>query len=282
MPPKIKNLLWRCARNVLPVRDNLRSKRVWIGRGCPMCGYMVETLEHLFCDCVFGEGVWGAVNVLQGRDFASFLTHVIGRLSVEEAWTLAAVFWTIWTARNDVVWHNKIPERVNASEQMLRLQLTWKEAYAVQRPTVRHAPEWISPPCYTVKCNVDAALSGEGASFGAVVRDHNGGFVAAKSGQMDGVVDPYMAEALGVKEALTWLKAQHHKTYGVLVFPMSREQRTVWLMSIARDIWSVSVSHVKRTANCVAHGIARATGSLAASGVWFDIPPACIVNYFNQ
>ncbi|XP_019177860.1 PREDICTED: uncharacterized protein LOC109173056 [Ipomoea nil] len=55
--PKVRNLLWRCARGVLPVRENLKTKRVFIGGGCPFCGHLAETPEHLFYECCYAREV---------------------------------------------------------------------------------------------------------------------------------------------------------------------------------------------------------------------------------
>ncbi|XP_019186587.1 PREDICTED: uncharacterized protein LOC109181291 [Ipomoea nil] len=253
-------------------------------------------MEHLFCDCAFAEGVWGDVNIRQRRDIIGFLNHSLGSATEEETARLAAAFWTIWLWRNDVVWNNKIPDVVSAHDQMHRQRLGWKEAYRTTEHPARQAVTWKPPPRHTVKCNVDAASSVEVASFGAVVRDHAGDFVAAKSGRIEGVIDPYMAEAIGVKETLTWLKEQHHRSIIIesncLSFCNAFNSSTFDLsyvglivkqcLSIARDIGNVRVTHVKRSANCVAHELARATGSTAALGVWIDIPPACIARFFTQ
>ncbi|XP_019178318.1 PREDICTED: uncharacterized protein LOC109173534 [Ipomoea nil] len=139
------------------------------------------------------------------------------------------------------------------------------------------AAMWTPPPRHTLKCNVDAASSIEGASYGAVVRDHAGDFVAAKSGRIEGIVDPYMAEAIGVREMLSWLKEQHHRSIIIesdcLSFCNAFNSRSFDLsyvglivkqcVLIARDIGDVSITHVRRSANCVAHELARATGSTA-------------------
>ncbi|XP_019150316.1 PREDICTED: uncharacterized protein LOC109147128 [Ipomoea nil] len=214
IPPKVKNFLWRCALNILPVRDNLRIKM-------------------------------GSKNVLQGRNFFEFLSTVIGNATVDVVMHAAAVLWIVWSTRNDVVWK---------------------------------------------------AVFGAGASFGIVVRDHGRRFIAAKSGWLNDVDDPYMAEAIGVREALTWLKAQDHSViilesdclnfctaFNSVISDFSYVGLVVkQCVSIARDMGSVKVSHVKRSANRVAHALARVTVSLSDSGVWYGIPPICIENVLTQ
>ena len=67
---------------------------------------------------------------------------------------------------------------------------------------------WLKPSVGWVKCNVDAAIvcSRGLISFGAVIRLPRGDFIAAKSDILPGSFEAREAEALGVKEALSWLK----------------------------------------------------------------------------
>ncbi|XP_019182016.1 PREDICTED: uncharacterized protein LOC109177169 [Ipomoea nil] len=257
-PPKVRNFLWRCARDVLLVRDNLRLKRVWIGGGCPICGFATESMAHLFCECDFAKQLWGTNDVLHGRGFISFMDHILGSQGADDA-----------------------------------LRVTWSAAYCQARSVVERArtrEHWTSPPAGSLKCNVDASVAEGGASFGLVVRDHLGCFVAAKRGVLTDEHDPYVAEALAAKEALTWLKEQRLNNIilesDCLNFCNAFNSQSVdfsyvglivkQCRVIASDIGNVCIAHVRRSANRVAHELARATGSLAGSEVWFKIPPSCI------
>ncbi|KAK9166890.1 hypothetical protein Scep_002081 [Stephania cephalantha] len=42
--------------------------------------------------------------------------------------------------------------------------------------------------------------------MGVVLRNENGGFLSAMGGKQDGVLDSRIAEVVGVREALSWLK----------------------------------------------------------------------------
>ncbi|XP_019179038.1 PREDICTED: uncharacterized protein LOC109174248 [Ipomoea nil] len=299
IPPTVKNFLWRCARDILPVRENLRRKRVWIGGGCPMCNHEAETAQHLFCECVFASTVWEAVDVLQGRQLLSFMDHTIGNSPTLTAVKLAAVFWTIWKCRNDVVWNAKVVSTLEAINRARQSQVIWASAYSKAPRATRvaeNAGVWVPPADGTLKCNIDAAIFAEGASFGAVIRDHTGGFVAAKSGWLGGVNDPFLAEVIAAKEALTWLKDQDRANYVLesdcLNFCNAFNSSNVdfsyvgliikQCLSIANDMGTVKVVHIKRTVNRVAHELARATVSESVSGVWESIPPACIVHLFSH
>ncbi|XP_074363333.1 uncharacterized protein LOC141703795 [Apium graveolens] len=67
---------------------------------------------------------------------------------------------------------------------------------------------WRRPDLGWLVCNVDAAVfkTGGRSSFGCVLRNDQGHFVAGYGGFWTGIVDPKVAEALTFKEALSWLK----------------------------------------------------------------------------
>ncbi|XP_019198431.1 PREDICTED: uncharacterized protein LOC109192314 [Ipomoea nil] len=144
---------------------------------------------------------------------------------------------------------------------------------------------WNPPPRGSLKCNVDAATFSCGAGFGAVLRDHTGRFVAAKSSHVEGIHDPFTAETIAVKEALTWLKGLHCSSIIIesdcLNFCTAfnsaySDYSYVGLLikqclSIANDIGEVIVCHVKGSTNRVTHELARATGSVFALREWVVI-----------
>lgn len=68
--------------------------------------------------------------------------------------------------------------------------------------------QWQPPSLNRVKVNVDVALFDDlnRYSHALVVRDHNGTLVEASSKCCPGLVSPEIAEALGIREALSWIK----------------------------------------------------------------------------
>lgn len=54
---KIRNLLWRCVKEILPVRATLRKRRVEVQAECPVCGSGEETVSHIFLECAGVAGV---------------------------------------------------------------------------------------------------------------------------------------------------------------------------------------------------------------------------------
>lgn len=58
VPNRIRNFLWRLAKNSLPTRFNLSRKGVQVDLLCPLCFQAVERQEHLFMQCPLAALVW--------------------------------------------------------------------------------------------------------------------------------------------------------------------------------------------------------------------------------
>ncbi|XP_019191707.1 PREDICTED: uncharacterized protein LOC109186235 [Ipomoea nil] len=298
VPPKVRNLLWRCARGVLPVRKNLKLKRVWIGGGCPLCGFYTETVKHLFGECNYAREAWGEDGVLQGRNLQQFMDQYLGLVNADQAVNFAAIFWVIWEMRNDAVWRNVSPNLAGMCVRVAEHITSWKTSFRRGMSLDGHTGSvamWKPPPTHMLKCNVDAVVFSNGAGIGAVVRDHGGRFVAVRNGSIPDSSDPLMAEAIAAKEALTWIKSLHYDNIilesDCLNFCNAFNSRNfdysyVGLIvkqcrCIANDIGNIRVCHVKRSANRVAHELARATDSSTVSRTWDFIPPLYISNLLS-
>lgn len=139
---------------------------------------------------------------------------------------------------------------------------------------------------------MDAALYGDDVGFGLVLRDHTGAFVSAFNARLNCGNDPYLAEAMAIREALSWMKRNGYTNFILetdnLNFCLNFNSCNLDLSyvgllikqcrSIANDIGNVSIHHVRRSANHVAHVLARATGSMSVLGSWMSVPPACIAH----
>ncbi|XP_019177674.1 PREDICTED: uncharacterized protein LOC109172886 [Ipomoea nil] len=233
---------------------------------------MSETIEHIFCECIWARRLWGEDDVLQGRCMQSLMESVLSRSNRERAFKLAAIIWTIWIARNEIIWRQASLSIESLRGQVERLRIMWKDAFITDRQRVvvqACVSRWILPPHSTLKCNVDAALFEDGVGSGAVVRDHDGHVVAVRSGKIVCDRDPFMAEVVAAKETLVWLTGLQRcriilesdclnfcnafnsrlvdysyvglvikqcvllaRDIGTSKSNMSREQRTEWLMNL--------------------------------------------------
>ncbi|XP_062081298.1 uncharacterized protein LOC133786098 [Humulus lupulus] len=137
--------------------------------------------------------------------------------------------------------------------------------------------DWIPPEEGCNKVNTDAGLfESKGCySFSCVARNHHGQWVEAIFQCRRGNVTPELAEAIAIKEALSWIKdsgwqkvtlesdcllvvqalrsPSHHSSYFGRIIDVCKSL----LASIKPRV--VNVKFIKRSANNVAHSLARST-----------------------
>lgn len=135
--------------------------------------------------------------------------------SIKNKAKLITLCWSLWRARNDLVWNGKrisamkivakawenLSQWVNAQNRSVSAPLT--------PPNVGDgAVCWVKPQIDEVKITVDAAIfNSQGISgMGLIARNHNGHLLLAKSKTVAEILNPTLAEVLAIKEALSWLK----------------------------------------------------------------------------
>ncbi|KAM6569155.1 hypothetical protein CsatB_017140 [Cannabis sativa] len=300
LPPKVKNLLWRALTDCLPTLVSLQTKRVHVYSVCSLCNFEPETTFHLMVGCSFTKacverGLGLVINNGEEDFGAWFEAFCISHLT-DNIEKLAMILWSVWGARNDLVWNDKAisVERV-VSSAITYLDL-WKSAqnsnggassFSSQfRAGVEH---WIKPSLGELKVNCDAALfSGERShGLGWIARDHAGLCVSAAAVKHRGDIDPVVAEALSMKEALSWIKScwEDSRTVEglcptavllesdclVLVNAITSKSHILSplglivldCISLIRSFSSfdISVQFVKRSGNQAANWLARSSGS---------------------
>ncbi|XP_019198406.1 PREDICTED: uncharacterized protein LOC109192287 [Ipomoea nil] len=144
-----------------------------------------------------------------------------------------------------------------------------------------------------LKLNTDAAIDLENnrVGFGWVLRDDCGQFVAASSIPGEGASSPKEAEAMAIREALSWTKrinlhnVQIECDAQLVVQSLNHVQEVsscdlvlLDVIDMLRSLTGVAISYVNRTANSVAHNLAREACSMSVRQEWVSTPPSCIVN----
>nr|GMD63473.1 uncharacterized protein LOC109159432 [Ipomoea batatas] len=190
VPPKVENLLWRCMWNILPVRVLLRNRHVWDGR-------QGSSVQH--SDCL-----------------AMLLNTALCSPSVKDFVHIAAKLWLVWNARNDAVWKGKFLRVDYLLRQVESLLDLWVSDYSRDVVVTAVAPgatSWSPLPIHRLKCNVDTALFEDGVGYGLVVKSHTGAFVSTHNARLDCGRDLYLAGAMAVKEALSWMKINGYSDF---------------------------------------------------------------------
>nr|GMD45596.1 uncharacterized protein LOC109160848 [Ipomoea batatas] len=202
----------------------LLQRRVEIPPDCPLCHKEVESRSHLFLDCEFSKPVWDntilPLHILEAS-FESWLSQVVDLDDENKSRSIIAILWTVWKNRNEYVWNNK-QWNVNA----IRISVTncikdWQCWCDLQKANTSSIPlqtvqRTQGIDASWVYCEVDASVIENSASFGAVIHTHSGLFLAAISGPLRPVNEARLAEALAIKEALSWLKSKQWQKICIL------------------------------------------------------------------
>ncbi|KAH9792007.1 putative reverse transcriptase/RNA-dependent DNA polymerase [Citrus sinensis] len=198
VPGNVKNFLWRAATNVLPTFDNLLRRRVQVLPLYAVCNTCNQSIIHILVDCGFAKACWIASPVGYIGHISSFMEWlgiIFNRCSKEECELVAMVCWRIWAQCNDKVWNircGRVYQIINSAGHLLHQWHYWRKQFMFDDA-------------------VESSLS-HGASkisFGCVVRNFEGTFLAAKCDCFAGSFGAREAEALGVREAPSWLKCLH-------------------------------------------------------------------------
>nr|GME05468.1 uncharacterized protein LOC109186242 [Ipomoea batatas] len=199
------------------------------------------------------------------------------RLSSSQLGYFIIFCWEIWKQRNNKIWNNKAPAPVrvvlhNAKSFLEEWRMAASSGLQVSDASRREDVSWSKPQHGFLKMNVDAAINSEHArmGFGCVIRDANGCFVAAKETKWNGIFTPREAEAVAVREALSWIKTLNFDKVHVetdsltVVQSLNQECGESSFHLVVKDIKNllscfahVFLSFVKRSVNRAAHLLAK-------------------------
>lgn len=211
--------------------------------------------------------------------------------TTEQCALLALFCWSIWNRRNKWVWSRVETSVFGTTSAAMNLLTDWKTA---QLERTRYTPvvnsstrRWQVPQQDWVKVNVDAAIFGDTGTFGigGVIRDANGRLVRAMCKQELGSWSPREAEALSLKEVLSWTKR-----YGFTRCVFETDSKLLAdacnggsgrsyfhsIVSSCVELFNhfedVIVRFVHRSANAVAHLLARVSRSMSDLQEWEHVP----------
>ncbi|XVF73428.1 hypothetical protein PTKIN_Ptkin12aG0201100 [Pterospermum kingtungense] len=220
VPPKVKNFVWRAAREILPTRDRLRSRGVDVPMTCIFCSNALENSWNLFIDCTFAQSCWqhiGLADKVNGLtstadSFMEWLFAAIGALQDPVVGKIVMIIWSIWRERNERFWKNI--QRHTSSMVCHGLECLCEWLQVENQSDVPRAfqgsfgcSKWHPPPPSFVKCNCDAVVFHDigKTSMGIVLRDEVGDLLAYKMLKLLGLPEVKECEALALLEPISWV-----------------------------------------------------------------------------
>ncbi|WRX26533.1 Ribonuclease H domain - like 10 [Theobroma cacao] len=213
-----------------------------------------------------------------------------------------AVIWSLWLARNDIIFGGKTWDRAQTYELVKLRVATWAKAKwprdynrtldtfieprlgAVLKCVKKTRPkvEWTNPVDGSMKFNVDGAASGcpGEAGIGGILRNSAGEtkMMFSKSIEMG---DSNLAEVLAIKQAFMMFFASNWNSFHSLVIESDSSNAVSWIQALNQALWRMrkwilqiemlkrkvkrwEIKHVKREAN-------QQADTLAKSGIGRDI-----------
>jgi ribonuclease HI len=150
------------------------------------------------------------------------------------------------------------------------------------------ATTWTPPPLGTVLVSSDAAIFQEAGcrGVGAIMRDHQGAFLAACRQHIEGLSSPELAEAVALRRAVQLARAERVDNVIFETDCLSLVQRlnsstmdrsivgmvVAEIKGVGRGFTSISFRHVKRVFNQPAHLLAKSSLDVNSSCVFHCVP----------
>ncbi|KAL6544962.1 hypothetical protein OROMI_023824 [Orobanche minor] len=293
IPEKIKIFLWKCTNGILPVKVGLRKRGVTVDSMCSRCGQACESVEHVARDCSWSNFYWRASPLrfqgilLDGNgSFADWIDLVREKLEDEGRCLFAWLLWNLWYSRNQLEFHQKqIPVQLSF-ERSISLMHEFNNA-AMRGRSVHIAGAccevWHPPRSDFFKINSDASIPSNGGSgVGAVIRGSMGEVVSSICKYYSEKMEVDFAEALGIWEGINMaasmgLSKVIIETDSASVFHKLKKNGSdlSYLGVLVQDIISFCstfesfrFSLVRRTANSLAHSLARHVFLLILAYFW--------------
>lgn len=292
VPLKVKHFVWRAVRGCLPTKELLRSKRVDLSSTCPVCNIYDETAFHILVTCPFAAQCWQHFgynyDVVTNLQVDSWFQNTMQQGMNGMTRKIFMIAWSIWKNRNGVVWQQKGRESKDIVASALQILNNWESAqdksfdnsfgFIIQSDGDTH---WQQPQAGTVKINTDAALFEDSQTYShaMVARNHEGTLLEAKSSCKTGSIHPELAESIGIREALSWIKTkdwqevivesdclgaiQAIRCSSINFSYLGRVIDECKKLLVELESRNVTLKFVKRSANSVAHYLAKYSSSIA-------------------
>ncbi|XP_062100583.1 uncharacterized protein LOC133806507 [Humulus lupulus] len=197
----------------------LRLKHVDVEQSCPYCPCEPESITHCLINCPFVQNCWrrsglGVESPFFGS-FAIWLDQSLNNNDEDGRQNIASLCWGIWRTRNNLVWHNKKGSLASVNllsksmlNQWIQAQNKAEVPLAAFLTNADGADTWQKPLGEGIKINVDAAIFSEMGTFSyaCIARNETGHPIEAITSCKQGSMSPELAEIMGIREALSWIK----------------------------------------------------------------------------
>jgi len=203
--------------------------------------------------------------------------------------------WYLWWERRQLTHGESVQPPSRSGLAIVSLTKNYKMA---MKKDAKLRQGWRKPAEGYLSLNIDASFNEDMGcgSTGAIIRDSSGGLIAASNTFIPYLVDAPMAEAFALKEGL--MLAQYIGGNRLIVQTdcmevvqiMKNEGFTANSAAAVYDecitVWNgfqeISIEHLCREANQVAHELARQAMITRVNCIWDDDPPSFITHFLSS
>lgn len=204
----------------------------------------LESLDHILLTCSFANRCWEISKLHSLHTVEHSITQMILNLfdsmPTKELELICSLASSIWNHRNSVVWNNRFKTPSHVINEASSTLFQWQQAFSEKDGR---------------------------SSFGCILIDETGSFMAGCGGQLSGALDPRVAEVLAFREALSWLKNMGRQQVYVeldslnvveALHSKTRDSSFIgtiiaYCSDVLKDLRSHLVYFVRRSANLEAH-----------------------------
>ncbi|KAK3211757.1 hypothetical protein Dsin_016463 [Dipteronia sinensis] len=282
--------------------SNLASHGMKVHDYCPLYSGPGESTFHALWGCSLLNSArkdWLPIGVkvkCSHSNFFDFILECNALLTVEDLELFCTIVWKIWFLRNLVV-HEAPTQNVLNVGHWCRMFLVdfhrSDEGRQISLPFPSQViNSWRPPNEEYFKINCDAAINEKegGISLGIVIRDHSGAVMASCSLTLAAFFDANTAETMAIYRGLIfsrdcglfpcviesdaaavvkWINENSHRDSisGNILAEIS---------ALVSSLHVISVSHIPRLANNVAHGLAKSALMVVEDRFWMEEFPPCV------
>ncbi|KAM6563086.1 hypothetical protein CsatB_023084 [Cannabis sativa] len=305
LPQKVKIFASRVIHIALPVATSLVRQNIITDSTCSVCKSAWESIGHALFGCKYAKAVWRHMDLVFDWSKTSamykgdYLVHLSTIYKPQEMEQIICTLWSIWTERNRVVHGSSAkPASILASfavNYLSNFRSATKKYHtaATSAPTLPTsapgATKWTPLTGLNLKLNVDAALDANRniVGVGVVVRNSAGHVLAAMVKLIISNFASHIMEAKAMFHSLNWviqlqLPITIVETDALLVANALQYGSTAIFSyhDILLDVTSllsffpqVNVVHAKRSANMVAHSLAKFALGVEETCFWLEDLP---------
>ncbi|XP_074378240.1 uncharacterized protein LOC141719767 [Apium graveolens] len=249
--------------------------------------------------------VWAAVGMMKlvlvvpGDTVFQVTKRVFQNGNKDQGAMFGMICWALWYRRNKWLWDKIVVSAFGIKSMALNMKSDWNKVRELEAKegmqTQRRDSTWCKPPAQWVKINTDAPcdINGGWTGLGCVARDDNGHFIRARSKRLQTGHQPRIAEAISLKEALSWTKQWRSRKcifetdakslVDAITGSKDNQGRSTFdtivddCKELLKHFEEVSLVFVPRSANSVAHLLARGAHFVSGLQEWNTTAPDFII-----